>query len=97
MRALRTALIVSAVTGTLLLTGCTSSTGAAGRTVVQPSVEDEKKDSLVKIQSYTNGGRNLYTKVFEQTMPDGRIVPCIYASSAGTGGGVSCDWDTSRR
>lgn len=92
MNPARKILTVVGLTVAVTLAGCTPAYTADGAPAAAHTSAPEKK-SLVKIKSYTNGGRNLYTRVFEQTMPDGRIVPCIYASSANDGGGVSCDWD----
>ena len=31
--------------------------------------------------------------VFEQPLPDGRTVLCVYAGQNKSSGGLSCDWD----
>jgi len=77
-------LVAAALIGAGLLTGCGAYQSATG--FEKPSPEPKSKSSL----------RAPETAVFEQLLPDGRTVLCVWASRSETSkaGGLSCDWES---
>lgn len=77
-------LVAAALIGAGLLTGCGPNQSSTGSEVASPETKGQ----------YTLKAPE--TAVFEQLLPDGRTVICVWASRSETSkaGGLSCDWES---
>ncbi len=65
----------------------------AGLTGCASAYETPEKDESGTAQAPVNSNYTPDTTVFEQELPDGRTVLCIWATGTRKGG-LSCDWES---